>query len=80
MKINQDIMSTYILISNFMKINKDIYFNIKLHENKIGQYCNLGNDWDYRVPIFLPLRQALSVLFLDDNLASSSVSEMCTFV
>ena len=51
-----------------------IYFNIKLHENKSGHYCNLGNDWNsYRVPIFLPLRPALSILFLDKNLASSSV-------
>ena len=50
MKINQDIMSTYILLSNFMKINQDIistYFNIKLYENKSGHYCNLGNDWSH---------------------------------
>jgi hypothetical protein len=43
-------MSTYILLSNFMKINQDIistYFNIKLYENKSGHYCNLGNDWSH---------------------------------
>ena len=35
MKINQDIISTYILISNFMKINEDIIVS------------NLGNDWSH---------------------------------
>ena len=51
MKINQDIMSTYILLSNFMKINQDIIstyiFNIKRCENKSGHYCNFGNDWSH---------------------------------
>ena len=45
MKINQDIMNTYILSSNFIKNKpghyKHIYFNIKLYENKSGHYCNL---------------------------------------
>jgi hypothetical protein len=48
MKINQDIMSTYILLSNFMKINQHIGCIIKLYENKSGHYCNLGNDWSHR--------------------------------
>jgi hypothetical protein len=39
MKINQDIISTYILISNFMKINQDIISTYILISNfmKINQ-------------------------------------------
>jgi hypothetical protein len=39
MKINQDIMSTYILLSNFMKINRDIISTYILISNfmKINQ-------------------------------------------
>jgi hypothetical protein len=39
MKINQDIMSTYILLSNFMKINQDIISTYILISNvmKINQ-------------------------------------------
>ena len=51
MKINHDIMSTYILLSNFMKINQDIISTyiliIELYGNKSGHYCNLGNDWSH---------------------------------
>ena len=51
MKLNQDIMSTYMLLSNFMKINQDIISTyiliIKLYENKSGHYCNLGDDWSH---------------------------------
>ena len=51
MKTNQDIMSTYILLSNFMKINQDIISTyiliIDLYGNKSGHYCNLGNDWSH---------------------------------
>ena len=65
MKINQDIMSTYILLSNFMKINQDIistYFNIKLYENKSGHYCNLGNDWSHWTLTVFPYMHTLCYL------------------
>ena len=43
MKINHDIMSTYIFIIKLYENKpghyKHIYFNLKLYENKSGHYC-----------------------------------------
>ena len=50
MKINQDIISTYILISNFMKINEDIIVS------------NLGNDWSHWTLIGFPFIPFVSLV------------------
>ena len=41
MKINQDIMNTYILLSNFMKINQDIISTYILISNIIPNHINM---------------------------------------